>query len=144
MGVNKDILTIYTDGGSRGNPGPAAAGTIIYDGQIKIGEYGKSLGISTNNEAEYQAIILALEKAKMLKAKRINFFLDSELAVKQLNHQYQVKDEKIIPLFIKIWNLMINFDKISFNHIPREKNKEADKMVNKILDNESRQKTLAI
>lgn len=142
--MDNNILTIYTDGGSRGNPGPAAAGAIIYNGQIKGGEYGKYIGIATNNEAEYQAIILALEKAKMLKAKQINFFLDSELAVKQLNHQYKVKNEKIIPLFIKIWNAMLDFDKISFSHIPREKNREADSLVNKILDSEARQKTLSI
>lgn len=137
-----DSLTIYTDGASRGNPGPSAAGAIIYSGQAKKGECGKYIGIATNNEAEYQAIVLALQKAKALKATQINFFLDSELAVKQLNHQYKIKNEKIIPLFIKIWNLIIDFDKISFNHIPREKNKKADKLVNKILNNEARQKTL--
>ncbi len=142
--MEQDIFTVFTDGGSRSNPGPAAAGAVIYNGKTKVGEYGKFLGIATNNEAEYHAIILALEKAKVLKAKQVTLFLDSELAVKQLNHQYKVKDEKIIPLFIKIWNLMINFDKISFSHIPREKNKEADKLVNKILDNESKQKTLSI
>ncbi len=142
--MQPDALTIFTDGASRGNPGPAAAGVIIYKGQIKGGEYGKYLGIATNNEAEYQAIILALEKTKSIKAKQINFFLDSELAVRQLNHQYKVKDEKIIPLFIKIWNLLIDFNKVSFSHIPREKNKEADKLVNKILDTEVKQKTLSI
>lgn len=137
------VLTIYTDGASRGNPGPAAAGAVLYNGQNKKCECGKYIGIATNNEAEYQAIILALQKAKILKARQINFFLDSELAVKQLNHQYKVKDEKIIPLFIKIWNLIIDFDKISFSHIPREKNKEADKLANKILDIETKQKTLS-
>ncbi len=142
--MNNNILTIFTDGGSRSNPGPAAIGVILYNGQTKIDEYGKYIGTATNNEAEYRAIILALEKAKMLKAKKINFFLDSELAVKQLNHQYKVKDEKIISLFMKIWNLVIDFDKISFSHIPREKNKEADKLVNKILDNEVKQKKLML
>lgn len=139
-----NILTIFTDGASRGNPGPAAAGAIIYNGQTKGGEYGKYIGVATNNEAEYQAIILALQKAKALKAAQINFFLDSELAVRQLNHQYKIKDEKIITLFIKIWNLMIDFEKVSFSHIPREKNKEADALVNKVLDNEAKQKTLPI
>lgn len=142
--MQNNIFTIYTDGASRGNPGPAAAGAIIYNGRTKGGECGKYIGIATNNEAEYQAIILAMQKAKTLKAKQINFFLDSELAVKQLNHQYKVKDEKIIPLFIKIWNLIIDFDKISFSHIPRERNKKADKLVNKILDSEAKQKTLLI
>ncbi len=140
----KDILTIYTDGASRGNPGPAAAGAVFYCGQAKGGEYGSYLGLATNNEAEYQAIILALQKAKPLKAKQINFFLDSELAVKQLNHKYKIKDEKIIPLFIKTWNLIIDFEKVTFTHIPREKNKEADALVNKILNAEAKQKTLSI
>ncbi len=143
MEINKDTLTIYTDGGSRGNPGQAAAGAIIYNGRTKEGEYGKYIGLATNNEAEYQAIILALEKVKALNAKQVSFFLDSELAVKQLNHQYKIKDGKIILLFIKIWNLTIDFEKISFTHIPREKNKEADRLVNKILDLESKQKTLS-
>lgn len=142
--MDNNILTIYTDGASRGNPGPAAAGAIIYNRQAEGSECGKYIGIATNNEAEYQAIILAMQKAKTLKAKQINFFLDSELAVKQLNHQYKIKDEKIIPLFIKIWNLIIDFDKISFSHIPRERNKKADKLVNKILDSEAKQKTLLI
>lgn len=142
--MTKDVLTIYTDGASRGNPGPAAAGAVFYCGQTKGGEYGSYLGLATNNEAEYQAIILALQKAKSLKAKRINFFLDSELAVKQLNHKYKIKDEKIIPLFIKTWNLIIDFEKITFTHIPREKNKEADALVNKILNAEAKQKTLPI
>lgn len=137
--MHSDNLTIYTDGGSRGNPGAAAIGAVIYNGQTKLGEHGKYIGTATNNEAEYQAVILAMQKAKMLKAKTINFFLDSELVVKHLNHQYKIKDEKIIPLFIKIWNTMLDFDKVTFTHIPREKNKEADKLVNKILDAESGQ-----
>lgn len=135
-------LTIFTDGGSRSNPGPAAIAAIFYQNGEKIGEYGKSIGVATNNEAEYQAIILALQKAKSLKAGRIDFFLDSELAVKHLNHEYKIKDEKIIPLFIKVWNLTLDFDKVTFAHVPREKNKEADKLVNKILDAEAAQKSL--
>lgn len=137
-----DTLTIYTDGGSRNNPGPAATGAILYAKKIKIGEYGEYIGIATNNEAEYRALIMALQKAKSLKAKTVNCFLDSELVVKHLNRQYRIKDEKIIPLFIKVWNLMFDFEKVTFTHIPREKNKEADALVNKILDRETKQQKL--
>jgi len=140
--MNTDILTIYTDGGSRNNPGPAAIGAILCANNIKIGECGEFIGNATNNEAEYKALIIGLQKAKSLKAKSVNCLLDSELVVKHLNHQYRIKDEKIIPLFIKIWNLMFDFEKVSFTHIPREKNKEADALVNKILDRETKQKKL--
>lgn len=140
--MTTDNLTAYTDGGSRGNPGPAAIGAVIEDENSKIYEYGEFIGHTTNNEAEYKALILALTKAKALKAKKINCLLDSELVVKHLNHQYRIKEEKIIPLFIKVWNLMLDFEKVTFTHIPREKNKKADALVNKILDNETKQQKL--
>lgn len=139
--MNSDILTIYTDGGSRNNPGPAAIAAVFYQNGKKITEHSAFIGHATNNEAEYQALILALQKAKPLKAKNIDFFLDSELAVKHLNHKYKIKDEKIIPLFIKVWNLTLDFGKVTFTHIPREKNKEADALLNKILDAEAKKKT---
>lgn len=140
--MDYNVLTIYTDGGSRGNPGPAAIGALLYAKNAKIGEYGEFIGKATNNEAEYKALIMALLKAKSLKAKNINCFLDSELVVKQLNHQYRIKDEKIALLFIKIWNLTFDFEKTTFTHIPREKNKEADALVNKILNRETKQQKL--
>ncbi|MBU4337987.1 ribonuclease HI family protein [Patescibacteria group bacterium] len=137
-----DTLTIYSDGGSRGNPGPAAIGVALCASNGKTYEYGEFIGKATNNEAEYKALIMALLKAKSLKAKNVRCFLDSELAVKHLNHQYRIKDEKIIPLFIKIWNLTFDFEKITFTYIPREKNKKADALVNKILDSETKQRKL--
>jgi len=140
--MNSNILTIYSDGGSRGNPGPAAVGAIFYARNVKTVEYSEFIGQATNNEAEYKALIMALLKAKSLKIKNVNCFLDSELVVKQLNRQYRIKDEKIAPLFIKIWNLIFDFEKITFTHIPREKNKEADALVNKILNNETNRKKL--
>lgn len=139
---NSNSLTIFTDGASRGNPGHSAIAMIFYKDQTKIAEYGKYIGHATNNEAEYQAIILAMQKAKALKADNLEFFLDSELATKHLNHRYKLKDEKIIPLFIKVWNLMLDFTKVTFTHIPREKNKEADALANKILNNQSSQHNL--
>jgi ribonuclease HI len=132
-------LIIYTDGGARGNPGPAAAGFVIYNENGKIIEKdGKFLGETTNNQAEYQAVILALHKAKDLGAKEIDFFLDSELVVKQLNREYKVRDADLAPLFLKIWNLSVGFKKITYKHVTRERNKEADAVVNEILDREKK------
>lgn len=130
-------LIIYTDGGARGNPGPAASAFVIYNEEKKIIEKGgKFLGKTTNNQAEYQAVILALPRAKDLGAKEIEFYLDSELVVKQLNREYKVRDADLAPLFLKIWNLSLAFKKITYTHIPREKNSEADAVVNEILDRE--------
>lgn len=141
MVKNSDKIIIYCDGGSRGNPGPAASG--IYIEQLNKG-YSKFLGNATNNEAEYQSAIFALKKIKHLiggeKAEKteIEIKTDSELIVKQLNGEYKIKEKSLIPFFIEIWNLKQDFGKISFIHIPREENKEADKMVNKELDNQNR------
>ncbi|MDP2695978.1 MAG: ribonuclease HI family protein [bacterium] len=128
-------LIIYTDGGARGNPGPAAIGAVV--GSKKYGEY---IGEATNNVAEYKAAVLALRKAKLLlgksraKATEVEMNLDSELLVKQLNGQYKIMNEDLQPLFIEVWNLKQDFKKVDFNHIPREKNKEADRLVNEALD----------
>ncbi len=147
MEINKKII-IYTDGGSRGNPGPAALGVVIQDASGKmIKEYGEALGVRTNNEAEYEAIIFALKKVKALFGKEkigtmhIEVRMDSQLACRQLNHEYKIEHKKISPLFLSVWNLMIDFGGVSFMHIPREKNKDADRMVNATLDNTA-QKTL--
>lgn len=128
-------LIIYTDGGARGNPGPAAAAAIIksQDHQL-ISKESRYLGKATNNQAEYQAVILALEKAKSLGAKVIDFYLDSELVVNQLNQNFKVKDLDLQSLFVKIWNLSQNFKKVTYHHIPRTENKEADYQVNLKLD----------
>ena len=128
---------IYTDGGARGNPGPAAAGFVI-DGK----GYGEYLGKTTNNIAEYAAIAQALKKARALigkaKAKMtdIEIRMDSELAMKQLTGQYRIKNEGIQPYFFEIWNLKFDFKSVDFVHVRREKNKEADAMVNKVLDSQ--------
>jgi len=141
-------ITIYTDGGSRGNPGPSAVGVVIYKENQIIKTYSEFIGEATNNETEYQAVIFALKKVKLLfgkgKAKEmeIEFLMDSELAVKQLNHEYKIKEERLQLLFIKIWNSILDFKTISFKHIPREKNKEADRLVNEALDGQDREQTL--
>lgn len=128
-------LTIYTDGGARGNPGPAAAGVVIVDaaGQT-VAAYGEYLGEQTNNYAEYSALISGLKKAKELGATEVECLLDSELVTKQMNRQYKVKEPTLQKLFIQAFNLSSGFKKVVFRHIPREKNKEADKWVNKTLD----------
>jgi len=133
-------IIIYTDGGSRGNPGPAAIGVIFTNekGNV-IKEYAEKIGRATNNEAEYEAVIFALQKAKLLFGKKkaktmeLEIRMDSEFVIKQLNGEYKVLDRKIEQLFLKAWNLKINFGKAVFIHIPRAKNIEADKLVNRAL-----------
>ena len=126
---------IHSDGGARGNPGPAAIGVVIKsdDGKL-IEEISKTIGETTNNQAEYQAIIAGLETAKKLGAEAVECFLDSELVVKQLRREYKVKNKELAPLFVKVHNLSLQFKKISFTHVMREKNKAADKLVNIALD----------
>lgn len=128
-------LTIYTDGGSRGNPGPAGFGVIIYDEHNKVvAEISEFIGATTNNQAEYKAILAGIKKAVALGATEAQFYMDSELAVKQLNREYKVKNKDIAPLFLAIYNLTLEFKKITFTHIRREKNKEADRLANEAMD----------
>lgn len=135
-------LTIYVDGGARGNPGPAAAGYVISSGKKRIKEDGAYLGETTNNVAEYTAVLLALKKIKALYGKekikemKFHFFSDSLLLVSQMNGIYKIEHEGLQKLFMEIWNLKIDFGPIVFTHVPRENNKEADAVVNKILDQE--------
>jgi len=125
--------TMYTDGGARGNPGPSAVGVVIkYDGQIK--KYKDFIGIATNNQAEYKALILGLEKLKKLNIQTVDIYLDSLLVVEQLKQKYKVKDKNLAKLFVQVWNLALGFKKITYNHVPREQNKEADKLVNEAID----------
>ncbi len=134
-------ITIHTDGGSRGNPGPAAIGVVI-DGPTGKKEFGEYIGETTNNEAEYRAVIFALKKLKSLLGSdksgesQVEFVLDSELVVKQLNKEYKLKDKNIQNFFIEIWNLTFDFGGVSFRYVPREQNLEADRIVNQVLDRE--------
>jgi ribonuclease HI len=132
-------VIIHTDGGSSGNPGPSAIGVVIeLPDQKKT--YANDIGEGTNNEAEYKALVFALRKAKALvggkKAKdaTVNCFSDSQLMVSQLNHKFQLKDKKIIKLFVEVWNLMMDFESVEFNYIPREKNQEADALVKSVIN----------
>jgi len=133
--MNYEKLTIYTDGGARGNPGPAAIGAVIYDNEKNIiQEISEYIGETTNNQAEYRACLSAMEAALKLGAQELDFYLDSELVVKQLKREYKVKNKDLAPLFIKIYNLSQQFIKVKFTHINREENKLADSLVNKALD----------
>lgn len=131
-------IQIHTDGGARGNPGPAALGVVI-GAPINKG-YSQYLGKKTNNEAEYEAVVFALKKLKSLLGKgevkdlHVEVYMDSDLAVNQLNHKFKVESENIIPLFIKIHNLRLEYGSVHFTHVRREKNKDADKLVNIELD----------
>lgn len=128
-------LYIHTDGGARGNPGPAATGIVIKDEQGNIlAHYGEYLGETTNNVAEYSAVISGLKKAKELGATDVAVVSDSLLVIEQMKRNWKVKDIKLQKLFIEAWNTIQGFKSASFMHVLRERNKEADKEVNLILD----------
>lgn len=126
---------LFSDGGSRGNPGEAAIGYLIFDHKNQVIDFGsKYIGIETNNLAEYSALYEGLKLAKKLGITEIICNLDSELVVKQLNGQYKISSPNIKDLYTRITEYRSNFTKITFQHIPREQNKFADKLVNLTLD----------
>lgn len=133
-----DRIHIYTDGGSRGNPGPAAIGVVIYDKDKRVlVEYTECIGEATNNVAEYKALIKGLELAAAHCRKEIFCFLDSEVVVRQLNGAYRIKARHLLELFYTLKDREKAFDKIVYNHVRRD-NKficRADKLVNEALDN---------
>lgn len=140
---SKEKIIVYTDGGARGNPGPAAIGVVIQDASGKaFKSYGETIGRATNNEAEYRAVIFALKKLKSLwggkkiEEMSVEVNMDSEFVARQLKGEYKIEEERLFPLFIKIWNLKMDFGEIAFRHVPREKNKEADRLVNEALNHE--------
>ena len=134
-------IEIHTDGGARGNPGPAALGVVIAAPFNK--NYSQYLGKKTNNEAEYEGVVFALSKLKALVGKEktkkaeVEVYMDSQLAVRQLNYEYKIQSPNIIPLFIKIHNLRLDFGNVHFTHVPREQNKDADALVNQELDRQT-------
>ncbi len=142
-------LIIHTDGGSRGNPGPAGIGVVISsDSGSVIFKAGKFIGRATNNQAEYEAVIFGLQQAKGIfkknKAfkKHVQIYMDSELVVKQMNHEYKIENSNIQPLFLKVWNLMLSFDSVKFIAISRDKNQEADKLANQAMDEQEKSQGL--
>lgn len=132
-------LIIYTDGGSRGNPGKAAYGYVITDDTGKLlAEEGKYIGITTNNVAEYSGLLEALKKAKEISDSQpvdiIDCFLDSNLVVQQMNGKFRIKAHHLFPIIAEIRSLERQLPKLSYAHVYREKNKLADALVNKALD----------
>lgn len=133
-------VRIYTDGGARGNPGPAGSGAVVKflheDGTEgdTLAAIHKYIGETTNNQAEYYAIIIGLKKAKELGAKHVELVMDSELAVKQLNGQYRVKNPGLAERFLEVKNLMQHFESVRVRHVRRELNKEADALSNAAMD----------
>jgi len=135
--VSREIeIKLFTDGGSRGNPGPSASGFVLLDMQDKvIFKGGLYLGITTNNQAEYTALKLGLEEAKKRNVQEVHVYMDSLLVVNQMKGIFKVKNRDLWPIHDAIKTLAKDFQKVSFNHVPRELNKLADGMVNEILDN---------
>ncbi|MDD4995424.1 MAG: ribonuclease HI family protein [Patescibacteria group bacterium] len=135
-------LRIYTDGGARGNPGPAGIGAVIYDAQDQqagaLARISEFIGNATNNQAEYRALIAGLEKAAELGADQVEVISDSELLVKQCRGEYKIKNPDLAQLFMKVWNLIQKFKKVTFHHSLRSGNAEADALVNLAIDKNNR------
>lgn len=138
-------IVMYSDGGSRGNPGPAALGVYI---ETLNKSYGECLGTKTNNEAEYAGVIFGLKKIKALigkaqaKKTSVECRMDSELICKQMNHEYKIENEKLQLLFIAVWNLTLDFARVEFVAVRRELNSRADALVNEALDREEKKQGL--
>lgn len=132
--MDADTIEIYIDGASRGNPGDAGIGILIKEPGGKTREITKFLGTRTNNQAEYTALIEALESAKELNTHPIRIFTDSLLVANQVNGLWKVKHAEIIPLNKKAKSLFTSFEDITIRHIPREKNSEADRLANQAID----------
>ena len=141
---------INTDGGARGNPGPAGAGWVILDEKGReLKKNAKALGVQTNNWAEYEAVILALAELKRilgaarLRDASVEVRMDSELVARQLRGEYQVKEEPLQLQFVRVHNMQVkDFPDITFTHVPREKNTEADKLANLAMDEGEQKKLL--
>ena len=127
-------IEVYIDGAARGNPGPAGIGVVIKDGPKLIEEIGAYIGKSTNNIAEYMALVRGLEEVLIRGFRSASFYSDSELLVKQLNGEYKVKHENLIPLHYHVLTLVDRMKDFSIKHVTREKNEHADKMANEGID----------
>ena len=130
--------SVFIDGASRGNPGPASVGIVFQDAAGKpLKVISKCIGVATNNTAEYYALILALQQALMLNIKELTLFTDSELVAKQFSGEYKIKDASLKLLFVLVSHLSQGFSALQVTHVPREKNKRADEEANKALDQET-------
>lgn len=126
---------LWADGASRGNPGPAATGFVIFDANgVEVASGGRFLGTATNNVAEYEAVLDGLEAARDLDVGSLDVRLDSELVVRQLNGEYKVKDDKLRPLHRAATEVMECFEAVEVTHVPRERNERADSLANEAID----------
>ena len=133
MNVKKVIINV--DGAARGNPGPAAIGAVIKDEDGNtVGRISRSIGVSTNNQAEYRAIIAALEKVTSAGIKQVEVKSDSELVVEQVNGRYKIKNTSLRPLYQQVVRLTGKLESFAITSVPREQNTEADTLANKALD----------
>lgn len=132
--MTADRVIINADGASRHNPGPAAIGATIKDEQGRLlASISRSIGRATNNQAEYQALIAALEKAIGLGVRHVDIRLDSELVVKQMKGRYRVKNAALRPLYLRVGELLSQFESFTITNVPRVQNAEADRLANKAL-----------
>jgi ribonuclease HI len=136
-------VVVRTDGAARGNPGPAAAGAVVealdeHGRAERLAEISEALGVTTNNVAEYVALVLALEEAARLGAAEVELFLDSQLIVEQLHGRYRVRDQKLIPLHREAMRLLQGFGRWTARHVPRAQNTAADALANAALDSGAR------
>lgn len=129
-------IKIYTDGACRGNPGPSGCGYIIYADEQEVASGTKFIGTATNNIAEYTALLEAAKDPLLEQFTELNFYLDSELVVKQMNGEYKIKNQGLIPIKLEI-DKVLKDKKVTFNHVPRNLNKEADKLANRAIDEHS-------
>lgn len=125
---------LYTDGGARGNPGPAAIGVVLEVEGQQPHRIGETIGEATNNVAEYRALIRGMEEAKRHGVTELECRLDSELVVKQLNREYKVRNNTLAPLFVRVWNAAQGFRSIRFTAVSRAANRTADRLVNDALE----------
>jgi ribonuclease HI/probable phosphoglycerate mutase len=142
-------VVVRTDGAARGNPGPAAAGAVVeaLDGHgraRRLAEISEALGVTTNNVAEYVALVLALEEAARLGAAEVELFLDSQLIVEQLHGRYRVRDQKLIPLHRAVMSRLSGFRRWTARHVPRAQNTAADALANAALDSGARPSARAL
>ena len=137
-GRTVDAVTIFCDGGSRGNPGPAAIGAVVLDATTDpptpVATVSEHIGVTTNNVAEYRALIAGLEVAAPLRAHTVHVRADSLLVIKQLRGEYRVKHENLRPLYAEARALLKAYAVVDLQHVPRAQNAEADALVNVALD----------
>ena len=128
-------VVVNADGGARGNPGPAGIGAVVRDARGRVlGEVAEGIGETTNNDAEYRAVIAGLERARALGARRVRVLADSQLVVAQLNGAWKVRQAHLRPLWTEARRLAAGFERVTFEHVPRERNRAADALANRAMD----------